>query len=325
MENTDTTAQIVALQDDNEALRAMIQRSASSSVAAAFRDASASEKLTFQYERVVEELKHEREARQRAQSMLNQTKDQYEVTLLRRDAEIKKLSDALKTSRLETEELKRKSAAIDTQLDNFKRENASMKEVLKRNNLHLDGASHAGSTFASSPPPQYKSSKPFSAVLRGLSPATGRHPIMSPPKSLTPRTTKQQPHDPTAPTRRGAYSTADPLRAASKSPTAVRSRPASTLPDLKSGAKVVWNNLSAVVRFIGTVHCLGNGTWVGVEVEPGKGEHNGTLGGVRYFVTEKRSAVFCKVSELGAARVTKGKGDKLKLAEHTDPMADETH
>jgi hypothetical protein len=183
----------------------------------------------------------------------------------------------------------------------LRRENLIMRETLKKNKLRPDGTTLGPLT---STPPEYQhSSKPFASLLRGVSPKALRASMSTPPKSITPRPSKQQPrNDPSVPQRKGQYSAADPLRSSSKSPNPVRNRPASSLPDLKSGTKVIWGGNDAVVRFVGNVHCLGTGTWIGLELhEEGKGEHNGTLGGVRYFVTGRRQAVFCKAAELSMA------------------------
>jgi hypothetical protein len=313
VEYHDPTEHIAALQEDNDVLRSMLQRSASAT--GAYRDAVASDKLCLINDKLMEDVRSERERRARAEAALSQDRDQHELVLHKKDVEMRKAQAALIKSKNDLEAAKKKEQELEKTIADLRSENAQIRETLKRHKLNPDGT-HAGSGAAVVPPPDYHLHrvpvKPFSSLLRSISPHTsqrlgnGSNNVLSPPpKGLTPRITKQQPHDADTAQRRGTYSSADPLRQASKSPTpsAAPRRIGSTLPEFKIGSKIVWHGVPGIVKYVGIVHCLGAGTWFGVELsEIGKGEHNGTLSGIRYFTSEKRSGIFCKAAELSGPR-----------------------
>jgi hypothetical protein len=313
VEYHDPTEHIAALQEDNDVLRSMLQRSASAT--GAYRDAVASDKLCLINDKLMEDVRSERERRARAEAALSQDRDQHELALHKKDVEMRKAQAALIKSKNDLEAAKKKEQELEKTIADLRSENAQIRETLKRHKLNPDGT-HAGSGAAVVPPPDYHLHrvpvKPFSSLLRSISPHTsqrlgnGSNNVLSPPpKGLTPRITKQQPHDADTAQRRGTYSSADPLRQASKSPTpsAAPRRIGSTLPEFKIGSKIVWHGVPGIVKYVGIVHCLGAGTWFGVELsEIGKGEHNGTLSGIRYFTSEKRSGIFCKAAELSGPR-----------------------
>eukprot|EP00672_Neobodo_designis_P027156 CAMPEP_0174832660 /NCGR_PEP_ID=MMETSP1114-20130205/3791_1 /TAXON_ID=312471 /ORGANISM="Neobodo designis, Strain CCAP 1951/1" /LENGTH=388 /DNA_ID=CAMNT_0016066521 /DNA_START=54 /DNA_END=1216 /DNA_ORIENTATION=+ len=295
---------LTALEEDNATLRAMLQRSASAT--AVYRDASASEKVSIINEKLTDDLRMERERRCRAEAMLSQLKDQADLAAHKKDAELRKVSDALKKARTEIDELKRRERETEQELDSLRRNAKQMRETLRAHKLNPDGTKAGLGTAAAAPTdaqPRVQT-KPFSTLLRSVSPSASK-----PARQITPRITKQQPHDASAPARKGKYSTADPLRQApgtqrtvSKSPNPVR-RAGSSLPDFKVGSKVLWRAVPGTVQYVGIVHCLGAGTWYGVELaNAGQGEHNGTLSGVKYFSAPGKTGVFCKLSELTAPR-----------------------
>lgn len=74
--------------------------------------------------------------------------------------------------------------------------------------------------------------------------------------------------------------------------------PAASASDLSIGQRVSWNGTPGTVRYIGPIS-LAPGDWIGVELDSGNGQHDGTVMGVRYFsCSSAAGAVFAKPEQL---------------------------
>lgn len=68
--------------------------------------------------------------------------------------------------------------------------------------------------------------------------------------------------------------------------------------NLSIGQRVSRNGIPGTVRYIGPIS-LAPGEWIGVELDSGKGQHDGTIMGVQYFVcTSAAGGVFAKPEQL---------------------------
>lgn len=67
---------------------------------------------------------------------------------------------------------------------------------------------------------------------------------------------------------------------------------------LDIGQRVSWNGTPGTVRYIGSI-ALAPGEWIGVELDSGKGQHDGTVMGVQYFsCSSAAGGVFAKQYQL---------------------------
>lgn len=71
-----------------------------------------------------------------------------------------------------------------------------------------------------------------------------------------------------------------------------------TASKLEIGKRVSWNGTPGTVRYIGEI-ALAPGEWIGVELDSGKGQHDGTVMGKKYFsCSSAAGGVFAKQEQL---------------------------
>lgn len=93
-------------------------------------------------------------------------------------------------------------------------------------------------------------------------------------------------------------STAVAVSSAHVAAAATSAAPAASASDLSIGQRVSWNGTPGTVRYIGPIS-LAPGDWIGVELDSGNGQHDGTVMGVRYFsCSSAAGAVFAKPEQL---------------------------
>lgn len=306
-----------ALEEDNEVLRAMMQRMSAGSSrydpSIVMSNLLESE-LHHQVDVKKQELKAERQRRSRTESLLKETKCADEVVLHKKQQELRRAQDQLLSTRNELAALNEKVKEQESLISILKKENFRLTDVLKTHGIKDGGKSDLPDYFAGNGnvrPNRLKkdvpSAKNFSNLL-AVSPLKLQQTILSPTKFKLqyPRSASTERKGSPNPRpscgvgirspsqeKRG-YTTAPALRNRSRSPSGmVRAV------HHKVGSRVMWKGKQAIVRYIGEVHCLGDGVWCGIELAiPGTGDHNGTLSGVRYFSAAAKSAVFCSLSEL---------------------------
>ena len=337
-----------ALEADNAVLRHMLSRQErSTSVAHSHADTMGSpsiakQKLIDDIHKKRDQYKVEAEKRRGVEAQLASLKDTMDMTIHKKDAEIRNLQAQLLAARTECDNLNSRLTESEALVQVQKKENFRLQNLLKANKI--DEKSDA--------PPDYftasqvrvdrlkkevPSSKPFSAVLRSISPfmktprshaptasALGKdEPVKRPAGQSASLASNDGSRQAAAVDPRGSRFTGNVgARSRSSSPNAAGGEaraptryshapahrnsarscsPNNRIPirDFKPGTRVSWHNYQAIVRYVGPVHAIGDGDWVGLELSTeGTGEHNGTLNGVRYFSTAPKSAVFCRGAEL---------------------------
>lgn len=261
---------------DNETLRAMLRRAQGPNAKA---DEAALLHLQTTLDRTQEALRHERERRAIAESLVAELRHDREMSLKSKDAELRKHQDAITQI---------KKSLNDHQ--KIRRDDQRVISILKRENQRLLDLTMQPAGSAS---PSAKSSGAGGTAKSKIASPDYTQVVHSARLRLdVPSCTiKHIGQVPPAVMRRSIGE-----KSRSRSPAASsRAPPRQTF---EVNQRCTCHHMQGIVRFIGNVPGLGL-RMAGVELlVRGGGDNEGMFNGITYFKTPYRSAIFCPLSEL---------------------------
>lgn len=292
---------IAILQQDNESLRAMLRR-ALGAAGSRTEQSTLNQLVQLQtaLDRKEDELRREKERRVVADSLLHEFRQDYEMYSRAKEAELRKLQDAVNSSRTEVDHLREKAKEDESIIGILKQENYRLNQLTRLKQPRDQGPPpHIAQAAAGVRLERLKKDCPSSARHIGqLPPALFKKAFLTAPPSTS--SIRRNP-SPSASTRASPAPSPSQVDAASRSRSPGSSTVAVALAAqrFQVGSRCTWRNLQGVVRYVGPVEGLGRGTFAGVELSSrGYGDHNGSLNGIQYFVAPQRSSVFCPLFEL---------------------------
>jgi hypothetical protein len=277
-QQTDDASRLVeSLAKDNETLRAMLRRALGPN--AKIDDATVLH-LQTALDRSQESLRQERHRRTVAESLVAELRHDREMSLKAKDAELRKLQDAITHLVSESASQHRRSQEDQQVIEVLKRENQRLLDAA----MQPRSPSSSISTKAKMASPDYTNLIRSERLRKDIPSCTLKHIGRVPPVTMK----REIGH-------RGAVS-GKPRESSASSRSAAPPRPR-----FEVGQRCTCNRVQGVVRYIGEVVGLGK-NMAGVELlVRGAGDNEGSFNGVQYFRVPYRTAMFCPISQLQPA------------------------
>lgn len=297
MSHEELLSELAAVKEENELIKGALRRSTNGP--STMLQMHQYHRLQAAYDKKIAEVKAEAVKVRVLESALAEQRNQAEVLVHHKDVELKRTLDLLASVRAELGALKEKSKEDAILITTLSKENHKLLSLCNDNNVNTkelppDYITSIAAVNSARPEKASSSKIQSSKSVLLMSPSNFR-------KEFLQTTKGKAGHRESLPSR-GA--SPNPLLGASPR---TRERSRSANPGIQNGvcdggittgSAVHWKGMRGTVRYIGPVVPLGGGSWVGVELSEGRGEHSGAAFGHRYFSAAPRSAVFVRITDL---------------------------